>query len=669
MSSVTEASLAESFLDLGSPYPQRLDHPQGGGEDLQRIVSTLVEIGSRPFRRHTAKRVVRLVQRRVRDLREIDDDSLFDLVASRRRGPRSKTFPRSATVESLALIHETARRTLAIDLSHSQWKAAWVALSGGVAELGEGDVQGKSTALVMAAIAAALAGHAVHFYSLDDHAAKEVYDRYGPLYEACGLSAALLAEDMGPMARKTAYRQDIVHGTLRQIATDYLKDTRRIGAATNDLRLRVAQLCGGDLHPGALFLRGLQFALVDDADYLLTDEAIRNVGLHGESDYFDEGQMAVEALALAKKLKAHADFLIDHSKREIDLTEQGRIRVRHLSEELGGLWAAERHGTEAILLALQALNLFRAGEHYEIRGNAVVGLDEETKKSLNDRSPIVALSTLLLSKEKKGPADRLQVIGRITCQDIFKNYLRLGGVMNSAPELVGEFRNIYKIAITPIKTGKVMPRPRSVVHVSATAQLAAITELVKTLRHHGKTVLIVTATDVMAQNFADALSRDGIAHRLCQVGDALYPETTDGASPVQSEVLILKDLMAKDPRLKLQPSATGSYPLHVIIAERQESSRLDRYILNCFLGLAANHSLEVILSWEDSLLATFGQGGAVKVARRVSSLVPLFSNWIGKSAMRISERKREQMLADLRQRLMKREQSLRRTFAFTERME
>lgn len=669
MSSVTEASLAESFLDLGSPYPQRLDHPQGGGEDLQRIVSTLVEIGSRPFRRHTAKRVVRLVQRRVRDLREIDDDSLFDLVASRRRGPRSKTFPRSATVESLALIHETARRTLAIDLSHSQWKAAWVALSGGVAELGEGDVQGKSTALVMAAIAAALAGHAVHFYSLDDHAAKEVYDRYGPLYEACGLSAALLAEDMGPMARKTAYRQDIVHGTLRQIATDYLKDTRRIGAATNDLRLRVAQLCGGDLQPGALFLRGLQFALVDDADYLLTDEAIRTVGLHGESDYFDEEQMAGEAMALAKKLKAHADFLVDHSNRDVELTEQGHMRAHNLSEELGGLWAAEQRSTEAILLALQALNIFRAGEHYEVRGNAVVGLDEETKKSLNDRSPVVALSTLLLEKEKKGASDHLHVIGRITCQEIFKNYLRLGGVMSSAPELIAEFRNIYKITITPIKTGKVMPRPRFAVYGSQTTQLAAIIERVKALRYKGKTVLIITAKDVMAQNLADGLSREEIGHRLCHVGDALYPRETGAASPVPGDVLIFKDLAVKDPRLKINPAGAGGHALHVIFAERQESSRLDRYILNRFFGLATENGLEVILSWDDSLLATFGQGGVIKVARRISIHVPLFSRLIGNSAMRIAERKREQMLADLRQRLMKRDQSLRRTFAFTERME
>ena len=650
-------------------YPCKLEQTKRRGEALERVVTGLLIVGTRRLRARSFRRIFKRVKQRRAAFRKLESEDLRDLAVAQLPRLRSTDFGCSATAESFALICELARRTLQLEISKPQLIAAWTALKGAVAELEIG--HGKTTALVVSACVAALAGHRVHFYSIDEAAAKRILDTFQPLYGALGLSAGFVCRDMDPPARREVYAAHIVHGTPGQIATDYMRDRRHLGAKIGSLRLQVARLCGGNQFAEELSLQGLQFALVDDADYLLTDEAARTVGLLGKSNLIDEEQMAREVVTFAKKLKADKDFDILHELRDIYLTELGKGRTEQLSGELRGLWSAENRRGAAMRHALQALHLFCRDEHYQVHDHDVIAMDSATAQALDDRSWVPSLRHLLVAKEGCGLDEDDRVVSRTTCRQVFKDYLKVGGVMNPAPELAGELWNNYRLACIPVTWDGKRSRLRTseVIHPTVAEQLVAIVERTKRLLVENKAILITTRSDDATRQLSQLLTVAGLAHSILD-SEQMPPTATSGRSTIiPGKVLILQNVLSKDSRLKLDRSQPADCNLHIIMAERQDSARLERQLLSYIANYGARGHVEAILSWEDPLLEPLRSSPLFGLARNIASLVPSLSGRIGAVAMHQAQRKRERLLTNIRQKLMTRDGSVRRALAFSERID
>ena len=245
-------------------YPCKLEPSKRRGAASERVVTGWLIAGTRRLRARSLRRIFKRVKKRRVAISKLESDDLRELAEAQLPRLRRANFGCSATAESLALICELTKRTLQLEISKPQLIAAWTALQGTVAELEIG--HGKTTALIVSACAAALAGHSVHFYSIDEATAKRILDTFQPLYGALGLSAGFVSRDMDLAARREIYTTHIVHGTPGQIAVDYMRDRRHMGAKIGSLRLQVARLCGGIQYAEELSLQGLQFALIDDAD-------------------------------------------------------------------------------------------------------------------------------------------------------------------------------------------------------------------------------------------------------------------------------------------------------------------------------------------------------------------------------------------------------------------
>ena len=306
--------------------------------------------------------------------------------AAELRGARLRNgIAAGSAARAFALIRAVATRRVGLTPYDVQLMAAWSMLRGHMVELATGE--GKTLAASLTAATAALAGRMVHVVTVNDYLAARDHAQLKPLYGALGLSCGLVVHGQSPAERRAAYACDIVYTSNKELVFDYLRDQMRRRDTPTALHGRVARLDGRRSHEDALVLRGLDFAIVDEADSVLIDEARTPLIISEKEQDGIEDRACAEALYLVAELKEGADYSIDRSERRIDLTASGRRRVEQLSQTLGAHWGSEVVRSELVVKALTARLLFERDVHYLVREGRVQIIDEYTGPG--DAGPIL----------------------------------------------------------------------------------------------------------------------------------------------------------------------------------------------------------------------------------------------------------------------------------------
>ena len=303
-------------------YPERNDTPLHWLDRLAVSAQGIVAARASGLRGRRLFRIVGLTNRHAERLEAMGDAELRAWLTAPRDEMRREGFKDGAVSRSFAAVREVAWRT--IDMRHFdvQLAGGFALLKGAVAEMDTGE--GKTLTATLPATAAALAGMPVHIVTVNDYLAARDAEAMRPIYEALGLTVGLVVEGMAPAARRAAYLCDVTYCSNKEIAFDYLRDRMVLGAKRGNLRLKFEQLHGPGGRASQLVMRGLTFAIVDEVDSVLIDEARTPLIISGQTEAGNEQRMAEQALALVASLETGADYSVLKDERLVELTEPGK---------------------------------------------------------------------------------------------------------------------------------------------------------------------------------------------------------------------------------------------------------------------------------------------------------------------------------------------------------
>jgi len=548
------------------PRPERRDEPSPA---LSRALRAAVGLARVPRRvgRGTLARLARDVERAGAGLADASDSRLDEAVAELRGALRRQGLDETLLPRGFALVREAARRTLGTPHFDVQLFAGWVMARRGLAEMETGE--GKTLTATLPASLAALAGIPVHVITANDYLVERDAGAMAPLYGRLGIATGAVVErETDPEARRAAYACGVTYVTHKQVAFDYLRD-RLEGAPAGSSR-------GPRRNP---VLRGLCFAIVDEADSVLIDDARTPLILSRPGAEVDEGTVH-GALRLARALDAGRDFRIDVRGVAVELTPRGRARLEELARSLDGPLAEARRREEWTRRALCAEHLFQAGRHYLVRDGALQPIDLSTGRRAPDRSFEGGIHALLEAKEGLALTPQRETVARLPYQRFFRRYLRLAGMTGTAREVARELWQVYGLRTWTLPTRlptrrvdlgmRVLPTPE--------AKWAAVVERIRAHHAAGRPVLVATASVGASEHVSALLGRVGLAHQVLSARQDREEARIVARAGEAGRVTVATRMAGRGTDIRLGPGVAELGGLAVLATEPGEARRIDRQI-------------------------------------------------------------------------------------------
>ena len=608
-------------------------------------------------------RVTRLVAR-VNELEDrhhnMDESALKASAGVLRARLRRDGFCVAAVAEAFALVREAGRRTLGLRHYDVQLAGGYAMLNGMVAEMDTGE--GKTLTATLAATTAALAGIPVHVVTVNDYLAQRDTQNMGPLYRALGLTVGTIVHGLQPPQRKAAYDCDITYTSNKEIAFDYLRDRIALGIRPSSIAIKLRRVQGKQQGEG-IVMRGLHFAIVDEADSVLVDEARTPLIISRETLPGQEQHWAETALDLVKQLQIDQDYKILRAERRVELTRAGRDRLAGLGDELGGIWRSSVRREEAARQALTALNLFERGDHYLVQDGKVQIVDEYTGRIMADRSWSEGLHQLIEVKEDCVVTGRKVPVARITYQRFFRRYQRLAGMTGTAREVSRELWAVYRLAVTRIPSNLPTQRRRLPTRILTSTELKwhAIAERAAELRATGHPVLIGTRSVSASEVLSELLSAAGLDHEVLNAAQDKREAEIIAQAGRSGQITVATNMAGRGVDIPVDQSVLDRDGLHVILSERHDARRIDRQLA----GRCGRHGepgiIQAFLSLEDPLLDLMHP----LVVRWIGSLHRRFRDPAALFVFRWSQRRAERAHSAARRALLKQDQKLGVLLAFS----
>ena len=578
-------------------YPERRDANDGTAlRDLWRTWRGRLErrrAGPLPARHAQA---IAATQAR---LAHDDAPALQAALADVRRRLRRDSRGHDACALALGVVASMMQRTLGRTPYPAQLQAAWLILQGRFVEMATGE--GKTLAAGLAAAAGALSGVPVHVMTANDYLVQRDCELLQPLFGALGLSSGCVVASMPREVRTAVYRRDVVYVTAKEVAFDYLKDHLTLRGERDPLLLRARELDG--ILAQTPLLPGLCFAVLDEADSILLDEACMPLILSTRGVAIDEVGHR-RAYALSGDLQAPRDYVLEPQRRQTVLTDAGRERVTQAVLGVRGVLHPPRRAHELVEAALAARTLFRRDREYARSGDDIALIDEITGRIAEGRRWTGALHTMIELHEGLAPSAPAVTAAQITYQRFFPRYLHLGGMSGTLLESAAELRVLYDGGVAPVPLAQASRRRWLGERVFARAPLqwAAVVTRTREFAASGRPVLIGTDSLAASQQLSQHLQCAGIAH---QVLNAL--QNADEAARIaragqRGVVTVATNIAGRGTDIHLDADVRALGGLHVIACMRNRSRRIDRQLI----GRCARHgdpgSAERLLSLDDELL-------------------------------------------------------------------
>jgi preprotein translocase subunit SecA len=441
-------------------------------------------------------------------LRKISDRKLTDEAGKVRMRLHKEGLTSQPIAHSFALVREASVRTTGMKHYGSQLTGGLVLLRGMIAEMETGE--GKTLTATLPASTAALAGIPVHIVTVNDYLTARDAELMGPLYKLLGLSVGCITHDLTPDERRVAYDSDITYCTNKELAFDYLRDILTLSDMTEPLRLQGESLYARSARSSRLMLRGLHYAIVDEADSILIDEAKTPLIISATSDSKEKEQFLEEALQMANSLNEGEDFKVDSNNRKILLTNKGEEIIQDMASELGPLWSSPVRQKEIVTLALSASHFFIFDEHYIVRDNKVQIVDEYTGRVMEDRSWERGLHQLIELKEGCEISGMRETLAKMSYQKFFRRYLHIAGMTGTAKEVRKELLSVYGLNTVFVPTNRPVIRKRlpDSIFPKASDKWAFVVERIGELHSSGRPVLVgtrsVAASELVSRLLFDA---------------------------------------------------------------------------------------------------------------------------------------------------------------------
>ncbi len=416
-------------------------------------------------------------------------------------------------VEAFAVVRETSRRTIGLRPFDVQLIGGIVLHRGGIAEMATGE--GKTLVATLPVYLNALLGLGVHVVTVNDYLARRDREWMGPIYEFLDLSVGVIQHDMMHEEKQVAYRTDITYGTNNEFGFDYLRDNMVVEEAQ-----RVQ--------------RALHYAIVDEVDSILIDEARTPLIISGATDdsvdkYYAINRIIpqlkrriilekdeIEAKYKGVDLAEGYDAVVDEKNHTVNLTEPGIVKcenllgVESLYDDLSGEWA--HHVTQAI----KAHDLFERDVDYVVKDAKVIIVDEFTGRLMPGRRWSDGMHQAVEAKERLRIERENQTLATITLQNYFRIYEKLAGMTGTAFTEANEFKQIYKLDVVVIPTNRPLRRANHAdcIFKNVAGKFKAVVEDIRENHVKGRPVLVGTISIEKSEMLSEMLKREGVAHNV-----------------------------------------------------------------------------------------------------------------------------------------------------------
>jgi preprotein translocase subunit SecA len=600
---------------LAGVYPQREELRASWLDRAAATITGRVQqhlLGRQPRYR----RFVATVERHAGGLDRCTDPELTAAIRDVRRNLYARGLLEPLVARAFALIREVATRRLGMRHYDVQLIGGWVMLQGMVAEMETGE--GKTLTATLAASTAALAGIPVHIVTVNDFLATRDAQWMAPIYRALGLTVGTVTETLDRDERRAAYARSVTYCTNKQLVFDYLKDRILLGEENRPLHLNLEELYAAQPRTRSLLLRGLCFAIVDEADSVLIDEARTPLVIANRTRMQDQEAMYKQAIRIARTLETPRDFGIDARHDQIDLTDLGRARIARLARALGGLWSGAKRREELVRQGLSAVHLFEVDKHYLVRDGKVQIVDEYTGRIMADRSWERGLHQMIEAKEGCGISARQETLSRISYQRFFQRYLRLAGMTGTAREVASELWSVYGLKVVTIPTHR-PPRRKALgdrMYASAERKWLEVVRRVRALHAQGRPVLVGTRSVQASERLSQELTFAGLSHRVLNARQDQHEAEIVAQAGQPGRITVATNMAGRGTDIRLAPGVAERGGLHVLATERHDARRIDRQLFGRGARQGDPGSFEAIVCLEDELLADLlGTWGRARLKR------------------------------------------------------
>lgn len=574
-------------------------------------------------------------------------------------------FQDQLIAKSFALIRQAAEQTVGVRHYDVQLIGGRALLRGMIAEMETGE--GKTLTATLPACTAALQGLPVHIVTINDYLASRDAEWMGPLYRALGLSVGVIKQGLDWHARRSAYMCHITYCTNKEVAFDYLKDRIVLGQQPTRTQLHLERLAGPHHRLNQLLLRGLQFAIIDEADSVLIDEARTPLIISGPSRDNPEQHVYEQGIRLAEQLEPFKDFLIQKQERSIQLTPYGKEHLTILAEPLGGIWKGRQRREHFVKQALTARHLFQRDKHYLVRDNHIQIIDEYTGRVMPDRSWEHDLHQFMETKEGCDVGSGQDPVARMTYQRFFRRYLLLSGMTGTAHEVQHEMWEVYKLPTMKIPTNRPLQRNPwpTQIFASQKQKWKRILESVSQIHQTGRPILIGTSSVATSEMVSGMLESQGLPHEILNAKQDQEEARVIAEAGKFKQITVATSMAGRGTDIILGPGVSKLGGLHVLSTEKQEARRIDRQLCGRCGRQGDPGSYQLMLSLEDEILSTHLKGfprWLLTTLIRVRYRAP---TRIAKIFFFLAQRRVERHHSKMRKDLIKMDEQLESTLAFS----
>jgi preprotein translocase subunit SecA len=662
--------IAMPDLCASGVYPEREEERIGKLDKVGLALSGMIAPIIRPRPSHF-QWIVDIANKEEDAMRRLMDKEILPLARELGGQMRRRGFMEDLVGLSFALVREVAYRRIGLRHFDVQLIGGIVLLKGMIAEMETGE--GKTLTATLAASTAALAGIPVHIITVNDYLALRDTEEMGPIYKALGLTVGTIKQGMSPDDRRVAYSCNITYCTNKEVTFDYLKDRIVLWNRPGQVRLQLERLYGESSRMDKVIMRGLHFAIVDEADSVLIDEARTPLIISGESST-EKTEHAIyrEAFDVASLLATPTHYEIQLSDRNIEVTDSGRYVIEEQPWTNAKVWTTSRQREEIVRQALVAINLFDRDKHYLVTEGKVQIVDEYTGRVMPDRSWEQGLHQLIEIKEQCEMTSRKETKARISYQRFFRRYLRLSGMTGTAREVTSELWTTYRLKVVSIPTNRPLQRTYLPEHVYTTEneKWDALVERADFLSRSGRPILVGTRSVAASEELSRRLELRGLDHRVLNARQDKQEADIVAQAGQPGCITVATNMAGRGTDIKLEASVARLGGLHVVATERHDAGRIDRQLFGRCARQGDPGSCEAYLSIQDELIKMHGNGFLAKtVAGLLKTPGSPLTVWTGRLLFRMAQHAAQRLHYKMRRNLLKMDEQLSDALAFSGRTE
>ncbi len=568
--------------------------------------------------------------------KNISDEALegklleFKEIFRRRKRGYEEVIP-----EALGAIREAADRRLGMRPFIVQLMGVLAMNRGYVAEMATGE--GKTLSAALVGVIQGWVGLPCHIITVNDYLANRDAEWMAPLYKFCGVSVGCVTGEMEQPQRREGYSREVTYTTSKEIVADFLRDRLWLGDLQNSSRRQIRMLLGrrADIERG-LVMRGIHFAIVDEADSILIDEAVTPLIISRQvpNNTFIETCKATHSIV--GSLKRGVDYKGNEKYKEIELDSGLKDRLTGQLQDAQALNAGAGMRLELIRLALQAREFFHFEQEYVIQDGKIVIVDEFTGRLMQQRSWQSGLHQFVEAKENLEMTVATETLARLSFQRFFRFFHHLSGMTGTARESAGELWDIYHLPVVAIPENKPCIREEYPTKIFAEqeSKLQAILEEIISMHKQGRPVLVGTRSVKASEKLSEKLKSVGLAHRVLNAIRHKEEARIVSHAGEEGAITIATNMAGRGTDIVLGYGVSQKGGLHVIASECHESRRIDRQLFGRAARQGDPGSARLFVSLEDELIRRYLPEPVHKMLRVYFQKKMVGSQWLTVKSVR-----------------------------------